>query len=1029
MKDSVQKLVVMDVMPLLYRGHFAFVNRPRMTSTGINTSAIYIFATLVREMLHDNGATHAALVMDTSPTFRHERFPEYKAQRDKLPEDISASIPIAEEFAKAMNIPFLKVQGFEADDLMGTLAVMGEKADMLTWLVTPDKDIAQLVTKKTMLCRPAGKGSTGNEIYDEARVRAKWGLKEPSQMIDYLGLAGDASDNIPGIPGVGPKTASKLLADYGSMEGVIAHASELKGKLAERVAENADKARISRWLAEIRKDAPLDVTLEDLKKREPDEEAVRNFCMKYELRSVFAKIFPGATVYNVASESPKGGTDADSAPTVPEPREKEEVGEGAVPDAEAPSEQESVNTLFARIGDVPHKYILCDTEEKIDLLVGRLEKAKAFAFDTETDGLDPRNARLVGMSFAIIPHSAYYVPVGASLRGPDRAGTVAEDGFLSLFAEAPVEANPVKVEPSPSGMDLFAFSGVEVGDRDKAAPADAVGATDEGEGAQPEAEPGKDAKPHLPAERIADKFRAVFADTSICKIGHNLKFDMHVLRNHGLEVAGRLYDTMLAHYVLDSAARHGMDPLAREYLGYDPISIKALIGERGKDQLTMDQVNVERVAEYAAEDADVTLQLRDKLAPLVKESGAEPALEKCENELVPVLLDMEYEGVRINVGALGKYSVELADEIASIERRVYDLSGHEFNIASNQQLGRVLFDELKLTSGGKTPTGQYSTGEDVLLSISREHPVVNEVLEYRTCTKLKSTYVDKLPKCIDPKTGRIHTSFNQALTETGRLSSDNPNLQNIPIRTERGKRIRAAFVPGAEGRVLISADYSQIELRMMASFSGDESMIRAFENDADIHLETASRVYGVPLAEVTREMRSDCKMVNFGIIYGISAFGLAQRLGTTRSRADELIKTYFELYPGVKRYMEETVRDAREKGYVSTLMGRRRPLRDINSRNATLRSGAERIAINTPVQGSAADLIKLAMVAVHKELAERRLGAKLVLQVHDELVLDAPRGEVEEVSEIVKRCMTGVVKLKVPLKADVGVGDNWLEAH
>ncbi len=1025
MKDSAQKLVVMDVMPLLYRGHFAFVNRPRMTSTGINTSAIYIFTTLVREMLQDEGATHVALVMDTSPTFRHDKYPEYKAQRDKLPEDISASIPMAEEFAKAMNIPFLKVEGFEADDLMGTLATMGEKASMLTWLVTPDKDIAQLVTPKTLLCRPAGKGSNGNEIYDEARVRSEWGLKEPSQMVDYLGLAGDSSDNIPGIPGVGPKTASKLLADYDSVEGVIAHASELNAKLAERVAENADKARISRWLAEIRKDVPLDVTLDDLKKRQPDEEAVRRFCMKYELRTVFFKIFPGRNV-NSEPESQKQNTDSPATAATQESLDKKEPAGGTASKAATPPENGAENKLFARISDVPHKYILCDTEEKINLLVKRLEKSKVFAFDTETDGLDPRRARLVGMSFAIIPHSAYYVPVGVSARKPQDSDRVEEDGVLPLFAETPTAAKPDKIERASSGMDLFAFSGVEVGDGDNTS---AAAAGKPAGDVQPESVSKEEENTYLSVEAIADKFRAVFSNASIGKMGHNLKFDMHVLRNHGMEVSGRLYDTMLAHYVLDPAARHGMDPLAREYLGYDPISIKALIGERGKDQLTMDQVDVKLVAEYAAEDADVTLQLHDKLAPLVKEAGAEPALEKCENELIPVLLDMEFEGVRINTRALEEYSVELADEIASIERRIFELSGQKFNVASNQQLGRVLFDELKLTSGGKTPTGQYSTSEDVLLSIAREHPVVNEVLEYRTCTKLKSTYVDKLPKCIDPRTGHIHTSFNQALTETGRLSSDNPNLQNIPIRTERGKRIRAAFVPSEEGRVLISADYSQIELRMMASFSGDESMIAAFENDADIHTETASRVYGLPPAEVTREMRSDCKMVNFGIIYGISAFGLAQRLGTTRSRADELIKTYFELYPGVKRYMEETVRDAREKGYVSTLMGRRRPLRDINSRNATLRSGAERIAINTPIQGSAADLIKLAMVAVHDELAKRKLKTKLVLQVHDELVLDSPRGELEEVPEIVKRCMTEVMKLKVPLKADVGFGDNWLEAH
>ncbi|NLB69211.1 MAG: DNA polymerase I [Lentisphaerae bacterium] len=1021
-KETSQKLVALDVMPLLYRGHFAFINRPRMTSSGINTSAIYIFSTLVLDMLQDADTSHIVLAMDTSPTFRHDKYPEYKAQRDKLPEDIAASIPMAEEFAKAVNIPFLKVDGYEADDLMGTLAAMGEKAGIVTWLVTPDKDMAQLVTPTTLLCRPGTKGT--NELYDEERVRKEWGLKEPSQMIDFLGLSGDASDNIPGIPGVGPKTASKLLADYGSLDNVIANAADLKGKLSERVAENADKAIISRWLAEIRKDVPLNVTIEEFAKSEPDLEAIREFCGKYELRTVFNKIFPGVELYSQPAAGESGENIGETA-KAGERREKLQRDAVAGRSETSDTGEETEIPGFRQIGDVAHKYILCDTEEKVDMLVDRLKRSTKFAFDTETAGLDPRNDKIVGLSFAIVPHSAYYVPINYAAILEESADV----DLLPLFSSERLGKYESSGEAEPGKMDLFSFSGLEV-DGSTSTMEHQAAEDEERKQKQVVAEQGEDKvdEGFLAADRIAEKFGAVFADPSIMKIGHNLKFDMHVLRSCGVEVAGSLADTMLAHYVLDSVARHGMDPLAREYLAYDPISINTLIGERGKNQLTMDQVPVDKIADYAAEDADITIQLYNKLIPSVRDAGAEDAFEKCENELIPVLLDMETDGVKINVAALHEYGIELAGEISEIEQRVYKLSGQEFNIASSKQLGDILFGVLRLPSRGKTPKGQYSTGEEVLLNIVDEHPVVKEVLEYRTCAKLKSTYVDKLPKFIDSRTGRIHTSFNQALTETGRLSSDNPNLQNIPIRTERGRRIRETFIPGKSGNLLISADYSQIELRMMASFSGDESMIHAFENDADIHLETASRVFNVPLVEVTREMRSECKMVNFGIIYGISAFGLAQRLGTTRSRADELIKTYFELYPSVKRYMETTVREARDKGYVTTIMGRRRPLRDINSRNAMLRSGAERVAINTPVQGSAADLIKLAMVAVHKELAKRKLQTRLILQVHDELVFDAPEDEVEEVSEMVKSCMTSVMELKVPLKVDIGTGTNWLEA-
>ncbi|MGI5868485.1 MAG: DNA polymerase I [Kiritimatiellia bacterium] len=998
-----KKLVVMDVMPLLYRGHFAFMSRPRMTSTGINTSAIHIFAMLVGEMALDNKATHLALVMDTSPTFRHERYPEYKAKREKLPEDIAASIPMAEAFAKAMNIPFLRVEGFEADDLMGTLAALGEREGATTWLVTPDKDIAQLVNDHTLLCRPPGKGQTGNQLYDAARVSEEWGVASPGQMIDLLGIAGDSSDNIPGIPGVGPKTAVQLLSRYGSLDNILAHASELGGKLAERVAEHADKARLSRWLAEIRRDAPLDVTFDDLRRREPDAEALTAFCVQYELRTVLDKLLLGAAA-TVAPSAPAPSPDAAQPASRPAQPKADAAAETDASAAAAPEGGEIVSN-WATVETVPHRYELCDTEAKIAKLAEKLSAAKAFAFDTETTGLDPRDADLVGIAFAIVPHEAWYVPVA-----PPTARTQASEADeLPLFA-----AVAAKESAPPKGEQLcFDFG---------AAPdaSSTPGASDEKEAK----------KPALPSlATVVELLSGVFGNASIAKIGHNLKYDLHVLRKAGIEVAGRLSDSMLAHYVYDPASRHGLDPLAREFLRYNPIPITNLIGERGKRQVTMDEVDVARAAEYAAEDADVTLQLHETLLPLVRAAGAEPALERCENPLIRVLLDMESEGIRLDPSTLMEASDELNDEIATLEHDIHTMAGGEFNIASSQQLAKVLFEDLKLPAGGKTSLGRLSTSEEVLQDIVSTHPIVSKVLDYRAAAKLRSTYVDKLPRCIDPRTGRIHTRFNQALTETGRLSSDNPNLQNIPIRTERGRRIREAFVARDDDHRLVAADYSQIELRMMASLSGDEGMIAAFQANQDIHADTASRVYGVPAAEVTKEMRAHCKMVNFGIIYGISAFGLAQRLGTTRTKADELIKTYFDLYPGVKRYMDETIAGAAEKGYVTTLLGRRRPLRDIQSRNATVRAAAERAAINTPVQGSAADLIKLAMVEVHGELQRRRLKTRLVLQVHDELVFDAPTDEIDVVVDMIRRSMTGVMTLAVPLQVDIGVGRNWLEAH
>jgi len=906
------RLFLIDVMPLLYRGHFVFLKDPRMTSSGLNTSALTAFANTVLQILNEHAPTHVALVLDsTTPTFRKLAYAEYKAQRQKAPEDVTAAIPMAIELAEALRIPILRVDGFEADDLMGTLAARASSEGWTTYLVTPDKDVAQLVGPTTFLFRP-GKANTPAEIYDVEKVCQHWGLTTPDQMVEYLGLAGDASDNIPGITGVGEKTATALLAQYATIEDIVAHASELKGKLAERVAAGAEIARLSRYLATIRIDVPIQIELNSLARRDPEVDSLRTVLKKYELFAIGKRLLGDAF----------------------------EAG-GVV----------SSSNDYKTLATVPHTYVCVRNEEQLQSLLKALDAAPGWAFDTETTGLDPRHDRLVGLSFATAPGKAWYVPV--------------------------------------------------------------------------------------PEERVAcrallARFQPFFADPFKIKIGHNAKFDLTIFRQYGLEVYGELHDSMLAHYVIDASDRHGMDHLARQYLRYNPIPISELIGEKkkGVEQGNMGDLAPEQVCDYAAEDADVTLQLDQLLRKEAQAVGCLKALTDSEEPLIGVLLDMETEGVRINENALRAYGRELDRELLDLEIKIRELGGGNFNPASPKQLGEVLFDHLKIDPDAtRTATGQYATSEDVLFRIQDRHPIVPMILEHRMCSKLKSTYVDKLPLCIDPATGRIHTNFSQSLTETGRLSSSEPNLQNIPIRTERGQRIRGAFVARDAGHLLLSADYSQIELRMMAALSKDAGMLEAFRRGADIHTETATRVYGVMPALVTPEMRSACKMVNFGIIYGISAFGLSQRLNVPRKQAAELIDTYFVQYPGVKKYMEEAVAVARKNGFAQTLLGRRRFLRDIASRNNTSRQSAERNAINTPVQGSAADLIKLAMVRVHKELKQRRLKTKMVLQIHDELLFDVPRDEVELAGDLVKRAMTTVLDIGVPLEVSVGVGDTWLEAH
>ena len=971
-------LYVIDVMPLLYRGHFAFLRNPRMTSTGVNTSALTGFIGTVMQILESRAPTHIVLVQDSfTPTFRHEAYPEYKAQREKMPEDIGASIPMAEEFAAAMKIPIVRADGFEADDLMGSYSAAAEAADdMETFLVTGDKDIAQLVDAKTFLYRI---GKNAPEIFGPAEVCSHWGLTSPAQMIDYLALAGDSSDNIPGIRGVGEKTAATLISQYGDIESVIAHAAEIKGKLGEKVAAGAEDARMSRFLTTIRRDVPLPVAIDGLARQEPDTEALRAFCLKYEMASLARRLLGGAESQksNVESQSPAvvsdlplfgGGETGNKVITQSRGGSKaaESVkGEGDVEISSISNPLSPISHLsgegeaqapLATLQTVSHEYTLVRDEAALAALAEALRAAPEFAFDTETTGLEPRKCALVGLSFATEPGRAWYV---SFMQGPE-------------------------------GMDAEAWG-----------------------------------------RAVVATLAPIFA-TDKPKIGHNARFDCAVLAHHGMAVAQPVRDSLLTHFVLDAAERHGMDRLAREYLRYDPIPITRLIGEgRQADPARMAALPPESVCDYAAEDADVTFRLYRVLRPEAEKLGLKKALEESEEPLGEVLNDMEAEGVRIDPAVLHAFGDELDAELRDLERAIYESAGTSFNINSPKQLGEVLFDLLKIDPKAKRSqaSGQYATGEEVLQKLTARHPVVQMILDYRAAGKLKSTYADKLPACIDPDTGRVHTHFSQAMTETGRLASADPNLQNIPVRTERGKRIREAFVARDENHLLMSADYSQIELRLMAALSGDKSMLEAFAHGADIHTETAARVYGVMPGLVTPEMRSRCKMVNFGIIYGISAFGLSQRLSIPRKEAADLIASYFREYPGIKAYMEKAVADAREKGYAETVLKRRRMLRDISSRNATVRQAAERNAINTPVQGSAADLIKIAMVRVHRALRDAGLKTKLVLQIHDELLLDMPKEEEEAVRAIVRDAMVNALDFGVPLEVEIGVGKTWLEAH
>lgn len=960
-------MFIVDAMPLLYRGYFAFLKNPRRTTAGVNTSPIFSFASTVLQIIEKNAPTHMAVVFDSrTPTFRHKAYPQYKAQRDKLPEDIGAAIPQAEEFAKAMGIAALRVDGFEADDLMGSLAAAATREGVAAFLVTPDKDIAQLVREGVFLYRLGGQTP---EIWGADEVMGHWGLSSPGQMIDYLALAGDASDNIPGVSGVGEKTAQRLLAQYGGVEEILAAAAggEIPGKLGEKLAGAGEAARMSRFLTEIRCDVPLPAGLDTMRLGKPDGDAVAAFCGKYELSGLAKRLGVAA-----AQEPAVGAAGAETA--------------------------------CRRLADIPHDYRLVRTNGELLELAGELERSAIFAFDTEATSADAGTAELAGLSFSTGAGRAWYVPFPAEGAARPDGAAPAGAGELDLFGAAAGPAAGDSAETSGE-LDLFGAGG--------ATPA------------QSAAQGGGLARGDI-VRALAPVFGSPHEKTA-----HNSKYDRRLLARFGMPVAQPCHDTMLMHFALDAASRHGLDFLAKSLLSYEKIPTSDIIGEgRDADPSKMATLPPEKILDYAAEDADFALRVYFALLPKIAEAHLEAAIAESEEPLVDVLLDIEDAGVKIDAMALHDFKGELTATIDALQAKVYDQAGEPFNLASPKQLGDVLFGRLKIDENPKkTASGQFATSEEILQKYAPRNQIVRDILDWRAAEKLRSTYVDKLPSFVSPRDGLIHTHLSQAFTETGRLASSDPNLQNIPVRSEMGKRIRAAFVARDGGHTLISADYSQIELRIMASLSGDESMLGAFRAGRDIHAETASRVFGVPADEVTPLQRSQCKAINFGIIYGMSAFGLSQRLGIARQEAAGFIDEYFRHYPGVKRFMEDAVAKARERGYAATVLGRRRSLPDISSRNAATRQAAERNAINTPVQGSAADLIKLAMVKVWRAIRAEGLATRLILQIHDELLLDAPNDEVARVSEMVRREMEGAFDFGIPLVVEIGTGRTWLEAH
>ena len=920
MADTQKTLFLLDGMALAYRGHFGLLRNPRMTSTGMNASMVFALANTILGILNKNNPTHIAAVFDTpEPTHRHQKYPEYKAQREAMPEDLGAALPYLFRLIEGFNIPVLRVPGWEADDVIGTLAKQADEAGFTTFMVTPDKDYGQLVSERAFICKP---GSTGDnlETMGVDQILEKWGIERVDQVVDMLGLMGDSSDNVPGVPGVGEKTARKLIAQFGSIENLLDNTEQLKGKQREKIEENRELALLSKELVTIERNVPLEVTPDELTVSEKNEEDLKKLFVELEFNTLGKRLF---------------GDDFSAVP-----RLKIGASQGDLFSSDQPR----------TIEDVEHDYRCVRTPDARRDLLEELSRAPSFCFDMETTSLDQKTCDILGFAFSLKPHTGCYVPMPE-----DREGVMA----------------------------------------------------------------------------VIDEFRPLFSDTQKELVGHNIKFDLSVLRWHGLTVSCRIFDTMLAAYVAVPELRRTMDYLAQALLGYTPISITSLIGEKGEDQGTLKDVPLEQVVEYAVEDADVTLQLAEVLRPRVKEMGQETVFATIECPLVPALVEMEYEGVRMDVGQLKHLSDLLNEEIRRSSDRITELAGEPVDFNSAKQLGHVLFDKLKIDPNAKrtAKTGQYSTAEAVLRRLAPRHEIVEQILHYRMCTKLNSVYVSQLPHTVFDRTGRVHTSYEQAVIATGRIQSYGPNLQTIPVRTEMGRQIRKAFVPRNDDFHLMAADYSQIELRIAAELSRDEGMMATFIQKEDIHSATAMKIFEVDFDGVTDEMRRRAKTVNFGIIYGISAFGLAERLNIPRGQAQDLIDQYFAKYPGTLRYMKETVQFAEENGYVETMTGRRRYLRDINSRNHTTKRGEERNAINSRIQGSAADLIKLAMNRIHGELKARECKTRMLLQVHDELVFDLHKSEEETLPPLIAECMRSALPLTVPVEVEIGIGRNWLEAH
>ena len=935
-----KRLFLLDGHALVYRAHYAFITRPLINSKGWDTSAITGFVRTIADLIKNQKPTHLAVSFDLpGGTFRDEMYPEYKANRDAQPEGITFALPWIQKILEAWKIPILTLPNYEADDVIGTIAKKAEKAGYKVYMVTPDKDYGQLVSPNIFMYKPAKSGNEA-EVLGEKEICDMWNIQRVEQVIDILGLQGDAVDNIPGVPGVGPKTAAKFLEEFDSIENLLANTDKIKGKNQERLREFADQALLSKKLATIDIDSPIEFEEHRYDLEPFDKEQLSEIFKELEFRTLAVQILGEAS----PQPPPKGGgvtagTQGSLFGDVP----------AAAPVKRAAPPIPAHSMAEHNIENTKHEYHLADTPEKRKELITLLSKQKEICFDTETTGIDANAAELVGMSFSIKPHEGWYVPIPADQKD---------------------------------------------------------------------------------AQQIVEEFRPIFENEKIGKIAQNIKYDALMLKWYGVKLKGDWYDTMIAHYLLEPELRHGMDYLAETYLKYKPVSIETLIG-KGVNQLSMRDVRVERVAEYAAEDTDVTLQLKEYFFPKLKEEGLQELYDTMESPLTRVIVDMEYEGINLDAGYLEKYSVELEKQISDFEKKIHVDAGLTFNIASPSQIGEILFGKMGIPyRWSKTKTGKYSTDESKLTELAVEYPFVADILTHRGLSKLKSTYVDALPLQVNPKTGRVHSSFNQALAATGRLSSNNPNLQNIPIKTPEGRKVREAFIPRDENHILLAADYSQIELRLIAEMSNDTAMLEAFQKGQDIHRATAARVYDTPYDEVTSDQRRNAKTVNFSIIYGAGATNVSQQLGIKRSEAKELIDTYFQQYQGLKNYMEDTVNFARENGFVKTLLGRRRYLRDIDSRNSLARSNAERVAINTPIQGTAADLIKVAMINIHKALKEKKLQTKMILQVHDELVFDVPKGELETVKPIIEDLMRNAMPgLKVPILVEMGVGNTWLEAH